>query len=811
MLYTLSNIIDKDLVKLGGKGLNLYLLTKEGLPIPEWFIIPADADLKEIEPQIMAHYNRLAKDGGVAVRSSANVEDAKDMSFAGQFSSYLNINTFEDLHEAIQKVRESVNSKVVSKYLKNNNLQKESIKMSVIVQKMICSDISGVMFTANPITANTDELIINSATGVDSVVKGIKANVHIFNKRKGLILDTGSKIQNGLNNGLLDKLFKIGIKIENIFNSPQDIEWAIKDKEIFILQSRPITKLNKFEEQLWDNSNISESYSGVTMPLTISFARRIYSTVYREVALTSGVSRQVIEDNKQLFDNMLGFFRGRFFYNMDNWYRLLLFFPAFGFTKGSMEQMMSVKEFHNFDKTINNSWFFNVRYILRATYRFFNFNHEIKSFKEIFHQTYDPLKTLDLSTLTELELLALYNKVESKILRPWHTAIDNDFLAMIFYGLLRKLTDRWGLNKINPSIYNDLLSGMNNVASAEQTEQLLKITSLIRDNKKVLELFNQANSGVLYNKYKQKEFNPELLGAIDIYLDRFGDRFANELKLEEPNIKESPEKLFSLIRVYLSILPEKFDEKIKGRNSIKLQAIEYLKSNLNPIKKLLIFYVLKQSERFLKNREQMRLMRAKIFGFIRNIFKEIGTKFEMNNIIDKSDDIFFLEIDEIARFIEGSSCCSNLKDLIKIREKEFDIYKRENMDDRFYTHGVPYLDIPLSKPDYEVGQQPRVLKGLPSSPGKAWGKVQLMEEFSYEIDGGARILITKHTDPGWTPIFSRFSGIIVENGGQLSHASIVSRELGIPCIVGIKDVTRIIKNGAMITMDGSRGELIIGK
>jgi pyruvate,water dikinase len=415
----------------------------------------------------------------------------------------------------------------------------------------------------------------------------------------------------------------------------------------------------------------------------------------------------------------------------------------------------------------------------------------------------------DLSNLSEEELIKLYYKVESKILRTWHTPVDNDFLLMVFYGLLRKLTHRFHLDKENQGIHNDLLSNIRGVVSAEQTSSLIKIAQIIRDDKTSLAIFNEQDSMVVWQKIKNNDLGDKLSKHINNYLDTFGSRFANELKLEEPNIQETPEKFIQLLKVYVSTPNNDLD--IKKHELVRKQAEEYLNTKLNLIKRRLVFLVLHQSERFLKNREEMRLMRSNMFGFVRNVFRNIGQNFAEQKLINQPHDIFYLEIEEVIRFIEGSATNKDLKPLIESRIKEFEGYKNEEIEDRFFTYGIPYLDLPLSKPKTVSENNTTILKGMPCSSGKAEGRAQVMKQFSYNISQDASILIAKHTDPGWTPIFSRFSGIIVENGGQLSHAAIVSRELGIPCIVGVKNITEILENGDLVSMDGSRGELIIKK
>jgi pyruvate,water dikinase len=316
---------------------------------------------------------------------------------------------------------------------------------------------------------------------------------------------------------------------------------------------------------------------------------------------------------------------------------------------------------------------------------------------------------------------------------------------------------------------------------------------------------------VIWQGIRSGHSDTEFATAIGQYLERFGTRFTNELKLEEPSINEQPEKFINLIKMYLRLPQEKVHVSGKDRDHSKRQAEDIVRKKLNPLQHALLVYVLKRTKHFLKNREDTRLMRAKIFGFVRDIFKSIGKKLESRKSIDAAEDIFYLELEEAIQYIEGSAAFTDLRSLIVTRKKEFDRYRSETLPSRFMTRGIPYLNLPEAKKPLTRNNDDLTLKGLPCSPGQTEGIVAVMENVSYTIPEGATILVARHTDPGWTTIFSRFDGIIVENGGQLSHAAIVSRELGIPCVVGIENIMDLVRNGDRLQLDGSLGEVHIKK
>ena len=283
---------------VGGKAYNLDILTKNRINVPKWFVVNSADDNFEIDE------NKL-----YAVRSSAIGEDGSEKSFAGQMDSYLYVKP-QEIKARIQDVIDSANSERIKFYREQNNIS-DDIKVCVIIQEMINSDVSGVVFSSNPITGKRNEIVISSVFGLgeglvsgelnadtytienDKITKNIieKPYKIIFDKEKG----SGTKqIENEipkaqtLTEKQIKELVKTTQEIVNLYGKPQDIEWAYEDGILYILQTRPITTLEKIpdksqQEVIWDNSNIIESYSGVTTPLTFSFIKDVYTEVYREI------------------------------------------------------------------------------------------------------------------------------------------------------------------------------------------------------------------------------------------------------------------------------------------------------------------------------------------------------------------------------------------------------------------------------------------------------------------------------------------------------------------------------------------------
>lgn len=249
------------------------------------------------------------------------------------------------------------------------------------MQRMINADVAGVAFSADPVSGRRTHAVVSAVWGLGSALVSGEANADTFTvDRQGRVVarsivekklahrapdSSGAQsnaegvmsvpvpaFQSGaptLTDQQIGSVAELARATERFFGRPQDIEWAIQDGKLWLLQSRPITSLGLMadpdgELNLWDNANIAESYSGVTTPLTFSFARGIYEAVYREFARLMGVSGARIEENRDLFPRMLGLIDGRIYYNLVSWYRLLALLPGYTVNRGFMEQMMGVKE-----------------------------------------------------------------------------------------------------------------------------------------------------------------------------------------------------------------------------------------------------------------------------------------------------------------------------------------------------------------------------------------------------------------------------------------------------------------------------------
>lgn len=799
----------------------------------------------EIEREIDAAIKILGDRTIISVRSSAADEDGSAHSFAGQLSSYLYILGKPQIIESIKNCWASAFSERGLSYRKENKLDLTKISVSVVLQQMIDPDKSGVLFTCEPIEKKIDQFVVSSVYGVgEGLVSGLlNADSFWLNASDGKLLKSDivpkdqmlkkaseghcmtlpveENLQNvaSLNEVELKALYDLGKKIHTDYRRPQDIEWAIYKGKVFVLQARPVTSLDQNLQgylNLWDNSNIVESYGGLTSPLSFSFALRNYKNVYVQFCEVLGLSTEIIKDMDSYLSYMLGSINGRVFYNLFNWYKLVGVLPGFKQNKEFMETMMGVSEGLNAeieDRTKSHASWGTFRGKLRTFVTGYNFlkyhfiiQGVVDDFLETFHRDYDRYKVLPLNRMRGDELVQVYMDLERNMLGRWKAPIINDFLCMVHFGILRKLTLKW-FNQEESTLQNDLLAAEGGLESAEPTRALLELarTAVKNEKLKALILAVPAQDGL--EAVNQSEFQDFYAQILD-YLSKYGFRCMSEMKLEEIDLLTDPSYLFVCLKNYLKAgeIPEEDDSKEK---SLRMNAEKKVSEHLSGVKRIVYFWVLKHARKAVKNRENTRFARTRIYGVARQIFRAIGEDLAHMDAISQPRDIFWLQIEEVFGIYNGTLPSYNLKALIDLRKSEYEKFTEEPAA-RIMTRGPVYWKNKF-EPDELVPETNGEwdLKGLPCCPGIVEGIIKIVIDPRDNLELSGEILVTARTDPGWVPLYPSISGLLVERGSLLSHSAIVAREMGIPAVVSVPGLIKTLKTGMRVRLDGKAGTIKI--
>ena len=624
-----------------------------------------------------------------------------------------------------------------------------------------------------------------------------------------------------------DEIHELGeniINIEKYYGKPQDMEWAFEKGKLYILQARPITTLKKTSEKtintiIWDNSNIVESYPEITLPLTFSFIRKAYSDVYKRFSEITGVPAKVVESYQVVYDNMLGLLKGRVYYNLINWYKLLMLFPNSKGNSKFMEQMMGVKKELSEENLNENlleaeekmtGWekFRNRLEKYEAGFTLFMNMFLIEKKAEKFYKIIDENlngKNSNLDNKNIKELKKYYKFLENKFLKNWEIPIINDFLVMVWFGLSKKMAEKYIKENFEEK-HNILIAQEgNDIISVEPSRYIKKMSDMLKQDNSLqneIKTIIKNNHESRINVLKLTE-NTKFNFLFNEYMEKFGDRTVHELKLEAPTLKEEP--IFLIKMIHSLSMTENIHEHAK-RNISEEQKKIYDSLKINPVKKYLLKKTVFYAKKFIKLRENLRYERTKVFGTVRKIMKKMGTHLKNDNLINNEKEVFYLTVDEIFGLVDGSLIDVDLKKLIELRKEQYKKYETEAiLPDRFLTKG--FLGENFYYEDLTENSQldENTLKGTGCSKGIVKGKVKVvLNPMNTEVEDGD-IVVTKSTDPSWVMVFPLLKGLIVEKGSLLSHSAIISREMNIPAIVGVQGATTALKTGDMVQFDGSTG------
>jgi pyruvate,water dikinase len=388
----------------------------------------------------------------------------------------------------------------------------------------------------------------------------------------------------------------------------------------------------------------------------------------------------------------------------------------------------------------------------------------------------------------------------------WDAPLVNDFFAMIFYGALRKLTTNW-CGDAEGTLQNDLVGGEGGLVSAEPAARLMRLAALAGTDTAFADLLVTGDRAAIAAAIPAR---PDFDQEYREYLEKFGERAVNELKLETETLHDDPLPLWRAIgqlerqqrdRGTASATTAGHDR----RASAERRAFDALSPRV--LRRMVFRWVLRHARARVRDRENLRLERTRLFGRVRRIFVELGRRFHTAELLADPRDVFYLEVDEVLGLVEGRSTCTSIRSLATLRRAEFAAFDRAPAPpSRFETRGIVSLGQTFeSREAAAAAAAGDERRGQGCCPGVVRGPVRIVRD-PREVDLSARaILVAEHTDPGWILVLPSALGVLVERGSLLSHAAIVTRELGIPSIVSLPGITRWLADGDWVEMDGRTG------
>ena len=820
------------------KARHLEILQEKGFPVPKFILVSEneEVDLSFSEKEYFA------------VRSNFSAEDGGEHSFAGQFLTRLNVKR-EKVQEAVQEVfdsyagsleyKEKANRGKTEYYLKEqgkaekqknaerqeNREKQESTEQKkaevlvekVLIQEMLFPEKSGVLFTKNP-KGILSEMVVVLGQGLGDKVVEDQENVLTYHYFPGECLYQEGRVQSclseqaqespglGLEEEELKTLFILGERIEQLFQKPMDIEFAIEKGKVYILQAREITTLDMhLPVRILDNSNISESFPGICLPLSESFAGEMYSGIF--TSLGRRFLGKKVSSYEELFQRMVGGFSGRMYYEISSWYDILRLLPFSGKIIPVWQRMLGVSnEEISFSKK-KPGFFLKCRIAFLFCYYFFVSQRKMQELDKFFQERYAGYsKRVD----EEEDAQALYRiflEMKEDLLREWDITLMNDMVSFISTHLYGKKT-AFSLETMKPV---RALSALKTVA---------------------------RKHGLDSEEYRREKQS---------YISSYGDRIEGELKLETRTYRTNEELLDRWILDSLETETAERYELSEAKHSLGKACVEtnFSEKDCEETSCSEKPYEQKQRKSFLyrlaesscNNREISRLHRTRCFGLMRRIVDKIGEK-------TIGFDVYYLSLDELKELLfsgkDFSLKIAREKELRKAYERlpilsrvkllgkvdrdplagEIRVLSYESFKEKGNIEGqigTPGKDGMLGKAG-RIGQMenvgkedgdstPRVFFGRGVSKGIFRGEVlkikSLQEVRATEAKG--KILLSYSTDPGWFPYLNMAEGLITERGSLLSHSAILTRELEKPAVVNIPNIMEELQSGDIVEIDGDLG------
>ena len=766
------------------KARHLEILKEQGFPVPKFILVSEneEVDLSFSERDCFA------------VRSNFSAEDGGDHSFAGQFLTRLNVKR-EKVKEAVQEVFSSYAGSLDYKEKANRGkaeyyLKQQGKAETVLIQEMLFPEKSGVLFTKNP-KGILSEMVVVLGQGLGDKVVEDQENVLTYHYFPGECLyQEGQGTGLGLEEDELKTLFSLGEEIEQLFQKPMDIEFAIEKGKIYILQARAITTLDMhLPARILDNSNISESFPGICLPLSESFAGEMYSGIFTSLGRRFLGKR--VSSYEAVFQRMVGGFSGRMYYEISSWYDILRLLPFSGKIIPVWQGMLGVSnEEISFSKK-KPGFFLKCRITLLFCYYFIVSQRKMQELDKFFQERYASYsKRVDEEEEAQ-ELYRIFLEMKEDILREWDITLMNDMVSFISTHLYGKKT-AFSLETMKPVRALSALKAVARKHGLDSEE---------------------------YRREKKK------------YISAYGDRIEGELKLETRTYRSNEELLDRWILDALETEKTDYSEKDCEETS-RMEKPSEQKQRKS--------FLYRLAESSCNNREISRLHRTRCFGLMRRIVDKIGEK-------TIGFDVYYLSLNELKELLFSGKDFS-----LKIaREKELrKAYERLPVLSRvkllgqvdrdplageitvlnygaFKTKGskvgkgeiagemgksekwsVQFSEEPKNfESKGKTESTPRVFFGRGVSKGIFRGEVlkikSLQELRATEAKG--KILLSYSTDPGWFPYLDMASGLITERGSLLSHSAILARELEKPAVVNIPHIMKELQSGDIVEIDGDLG------
>jgi NAD(P)-dependent dehydrogenase (short-subunit alcohol dehydrogenase family)/phosphohistidine swiveling domain-containing protein len=758
---------------VGNKAMNIWRLQKKGFLIPDTYVLTWDAYmayqwkgegiLDEIKPQLelIIDPNRC-----YAIRSSADVEDSPDQSFAGQFTTILDVQEVDQVLSAILEVWKTLETDKLQSYTQKSKVDKNNIRMAVIIQEMVNPMVSGVAFSVNPITS-LDEVVIEAVEGRGDLLVQEGLNPLRWVLKWGKWLEKPDSSGIGLD--VIQEVVAQTVKISKTFKREVDLEWVFDGDKLYWMQMRDITAIVKAD--IYSNKISKEMTPGLVKPLDWSVVTPIPSAVWLNLIT------QVIGKNDLTTTNLMKAFHYRAYHNLGVFGQI---FETLGMPRESLEIMMGIAP-----SGAGKPSFRPGPKFIRLLPRVLHFVWDKWTFSQKARKDYPKLlteaKKFSLhpsKDLGEEEILSIIDELKELNSRTTYNTVVSILLMQIYNGILRSQLKKMGIDLSE----FELTEGMNELKKFDPNESLKLL------HQRYLELDEDLQESIRDSNYQTFQSIPEIeefRNEVDKFLEQFGHMSDRTGVFDTIPWRETPDIILELI----------IDFQRPDDRQVQKIRFEDIKRKGMRGGMLKIFY--DRSRQFLLFREMYSSLFTYTLMLFRVYYTTLGDRLVDRGLLDSREDIYFLYDQDIRAFVDGQNNGSEFIALVEERKQDMDRCKDAILPEVIYG----------KKPPPVVVQTDKKLTGTPTSRGYYTGKIKIIRgigEFKKLEQGD--VLVIPYSDVGWIPLFAKAGAVIAESGGMLSHSSIIAREYGIPAVVSVNGVLQL-SDDLTVSIDGYKGEV----
>lgn len=742
----------------GAKAARLRWLADRGYPVPRAWVVVAD-DTGATGRLLVDVVTPGAR---YAVRSSANLEDGADFSFAGQFLTELDV-AAGDVAAAASRVRDSASGERVGRYLASAGLEAADVEMGVIVQEMISAVVSGVVFSRNPMTGLSETIIEAVAGRGDALVgEGVTPQRWVYRWGDRVAAPADPLLAEPT----VTEIVRVAAAIEAEFGAPVDLEWVWDGEMIHWLQLRAITGLEAVD--VYSNRIAREVLPGIIKPLVWTVNVPLVNSAWIDL-FTEAIGPNDLEPA-----DLARAFAYRAYFNMGTIGRI---FEELGMPRETLELLLGFEGSRQPTFKPTRHTLPHLPRMIAAGARKLRYGRRVEALLPQLDEALRGFAAAPIAEMDDATILADVDRLFEVVRRLAYVNIVVPLLMNAYYGGLRR---RLGKQHVDITRV-DLTEGAPIAGDYDPARAL----DALHERFGALPGDEQASIGAGgYAAIRDPGFRDD----VDRFLARFGHFSDSGNDFSAVPWREDPDHV---VRLVADHRPALADGTRLGWSD--------LAASTGALSRLVLRGWFRRARDYRSYRDAVSFQYTRGYGLFRDRFFELGRRLAARELLASSDDIWYLELGEVRSLVAGDP----LDGRARATERRAEIAAMTDVALPEVIFGEEFVPAP---PPERIGG---VLEGIPTSRGVHRGPLRVVlgrDGFGDVMPGD--ILVVPFSDVGWTPLFARAGAVVAEAGGMLSHSSIVAREFGIPCVVSVPDACRL-PSGVTAVVDGYAGTVTL--